>query len=438
MNLMDDFRCHESGVYVSDGHFPLQPRGHISLCVGLCILLLTGCDRGTPTETELDPVIDLITVVSGDSQFGRTGEVLADPVVVRVADRGGDPIATAAVVFAITNGGGALSRDSVETDRDGLAWTDWTLGRGPEHAIEVRPVDVWSRADPVVFTATNELTLEIEVVSGADQVALRGEILPEPVTVRLESCYGDTMAGIDVGFEVVRGGGSVAEANVTSNDVGMAEVSWSLGKGPDNRVQVTVLDDSFAAIPAVVQARTQLELVLAWISDVAFYDHNGARVDHDNRVLESDHFLIFSDADSDSAKTNMAKHTERYLAELLQDFEIPAVVDIGIVPADRTTKITVYSMREPREHGQVAFPYGFFHAGFDSDPYLHWGIHNERFFNSIKHETTHVLNFLVTGNRLNGQHWWFTEGIAEYASGGGEPQPHRDTEVPSRPSYPGC
>jgi hypothetical protein len=86
-------------------------------------------------------------------------------------------------------------------------------------------------------------------------------------------------------------------------------------------------------------------------------------------------------------------------------------------------------MREFLEEGQIAFPVGFFHAGFESEAYLNWGIHNQRFFNSIKHETTHVLNYLVTENHLNGQHWWFTEGIAEYASGGGEPRIETWAEV---------
>jgi len=93
---------------------------------------------------------------------------------------------------------------------------------------------------------------------------------------------------------------------------------------------------------------------------------------------------------------NMARYGERYLAELLQDFEVDSAVEIGFEPNDRSTKIKVYSMRD-LSRGQTAFAYGFFHAGFDSSPYLEWGIHNSRFFNSIKHEMVHVVNLLMMG-----------------------------------------
>jgi hypothetical protein len=390
-------------------------RSWLLLGLGLCGPLATSCDRGTPTDLEIDRVIDVIAVVSGDSQFGRTGEALADSIVVQVLDDKGVPIESAGVVFTITSGGGALSNDSVEADSDGLARTSWTLGVGPEHRLKVAAAHARSVADPVTVTATNELALQIAVLSGADQVAYRGEALGEPVVVRLLDCYGEAVPGVVVGFEVIRGGGSVAESPVTSAGLGTAETSWSVGKGPDNQLQVSVLSDSLTATPLVVTARTELELTFGWTADLQFHGGQG----HDNRILESNHFLIFSDADSDSAKMIMARHTERYLAELLQDFEVDTAVAIGIEPSNRMSKITVYSMRD-LSRGQTAFPYGFFHAGFDSAPYLEWGIHNERFFNSIKHETVHVVNLLMNG--IGWQPMWFTEGFAEYASGGGEPK----------------
>ena len=54
--------------------------------------------------------------ISGDDQSGFTGAALVNPFVVEVRDQFDDPLAGAAVTFAVTAGSGALSATSPARD----------------------------------------------------------------------------------------------------------------------------------------------------------------------------------------------------------------------------------------------------------------------------------------------------------------------------------
>ena len=69
--------------------------------------------------------------VSGDDQDGQTGRELAEPIVVRLRDDEGNGIEGTRVDFAVTAGGGTVSRSSVPTDATGIASVRWTLGVPP-------------------------------------------------------------------------------------------------------------------------------------------------------------------------------------------------------------------------------------------------------------------------------------------------------------------
>ena len=69
-----------------------------------------------------------VEVVSGDGQAGFTGGALAEPVVVRVLGRDGNPFSGATVRFEPGDGHGSATPDSVVSAADGSASTSWTLG----------------------------------------------------------------------------------------------------------------------------------------------------------------------------------------------------------------------------------------------------------------------------------------------------------------------
>lgn len=72
----------------------------------------------------------------------------------------------------------------------------------------------------------------IEAVSGDDQQGLVGETLTDPVVVRLVASDGFPVAGRQVTFQVLSGGGSVTSATELSSVEGTAQTWWTLGDSP--------------------------------------------------------------------------------------------------------------------------------------------------------------------------------------------------------------
>ena len=91
--------------------------------------------------------------VSGDGQSALVGTSVPEPLVVRVKDGSGNPVADLAVTWVMGNGGGSLAPETSLTDAQGRASTRWTLGAtpGPNTATAVL-----SGVGTVGFTATGE------------------------------------------------------------------------------------------------------------------------------------------------------------------------------------------------------------------------------------------------------------------------------------------
>jgi Big-like domain-containing protein len=87
-------------------------------------------------------------------QSGRRGQPVAEPLVVAVVDRYGNPVPGVEVKWKVENGNGELSpADGTVTDADGQSSVTWTLGNriGVQQATaEVKDVI----GSPVTFTAT--------------------------------------------------------------------------------------------------------------------------------------------------------------------------------------------------------------------------------------------------------------------------------------------
>jgi hypothetical protein len=259
----------------------------------------------------------------------------------------------------------------------------------------------------------------LSVVSGANQPGEAGERLDAPIVVRVAQST-DPVAGASVRIEIILGGGQLSASSIQTDSDGLAEVSWTLGAGPDYLMKVSLADGDYTAEAVHVHAATELNFETQWISHGPFRIEV-ARVEHDGRVLESNNFLTFSDASSDDVKMIYATMAEESFYELKQEFEIASSEELGIRSTDKYSKITIYCNRY-LDHRQLAFPNGFFLYGPDSPVYLAWPEYiRERFRNEVKHETMHVLQWLLGLYGEAGAKWpevWFTEGIAEYISGG--------------------
>lgn len=82
-------------------------------------------------ESGTEPREGMVAVVepfAGANQWARVGEPLREPVVVRLLDAGGSPVAGASVTFVPAEGHGATDPWAARSDSTGLASTRWTLG----------------------------------------------------------------------------------------------------------------------------------------------------------------------------------------------------------------------------------------------------------------------------------------------------------------------
>ncbi|MCK5737781.1 hypothetical protein KAH55_01315, partial [bacterium] len=123
-------------------------------------LVLHG-DRNNDVEsfsiTTVPPVPTTLQLISGDNQTADPNTQLADPLVVKVLDDGGDPVVGHSVAFAITSGGGSLqSPATITTASDGTASIYLTLGASgtTEVTASASQSSVPLSGSPVTFTAS--------------------------------------------------------------------------------------------------------------------------------------------------------------------------------------------------------------------------------------------------------------------------------------------
>lgn len=205
------------------------------------VLLVTAACGGDDLGLPSGPGSERLERVSGDQQVGRPGERLGTMLVVRLVDREGSGIAERAVTWIVSAGGGRVEPVADSTDRDGYARAEWSLGpNAGTNTVEA----VVSNVGLVTFTATasegEPAGLAIEPIEGDEQVAPVGLPVPIRPAVRVTR-DGDPVPGVEVGFEVTAGGGSVEGAVQVTNDDGIARVRrWVLGAEPGpNRLEAS-------------------------------------------------------------------------------------------------------------------------------------------------------------------------------------------------------
>jgi hypothetical protein len=148
-----------------------------------------------------------VVQVSGDNQAApRTGTLLA-PLVVRVEDALGNPIAGEAVAFATTQG--SLLPSAAVTDAAGVATSQWTLGDALGAQMATASVGT---LPPLAFAATaTETPASIVILRGDGQTGTVGQPLTDAPAVQALDGLGNPVASLDVQFAAP---GSVLESAV--------------------------------------------------------------------------------------------------------------------------------------------------------------------------------------------------------------------------------
>jgi hypothetical protein len=272
----------------------------------------------------------------------------------------------------------------------------------------------------------------ITILSGNFQQGNNGEPLNEPIVVLITDSQQTPRSGFPIIFEIICGGGRLSITSTNTDSSGHAEVNWVLGNESDHILKVKSPDRQYAVEAKYIYANTYFVLQNQWISGIPFRIESET-ISHDDRILESNNFLTFSDASSDDAKVIYSKMAEEAFYEIKQAFGIGSSEELGIFSNDSHTKITIFSDKL-LNHDQMSFPLGFLLYGLDSPFFSEWfdgdaARLREWFRIEVKHETTHVMHWLFGLDWNPGLSWlwrwgrtwpefWFSEGIAEYVSGG--------------------
>lgn len=175
------------------------------------------------------PVPASLAVVSGADQEGAVTDSLAAPLSVRVVDSNDRPVPSTLVRWAVTAGGGDLSRDSVPSDAAGLSQVRWVLG---DEAGEQTVTASVAGVPTVTFRATARPGPAARLTAQAppQQSAEVGTDVPQAPAVMAVDAFGNAVADVSVSFAVTEGDGSVESTSVATGTDGVAQAgSWTLG-----------------------------------------------------------------------------------------------------------------------------------------------------------------------------------------------------------------
>lgn len=176
------------------------------------------------------PAASLVAVGS-TSRTGLPSLPLADSVAVFVRDAYGNPVAGQSVTWTVRQGGGSVSPTTSTTGANGVARAQWTLG--PQFTGSGVLEAAAGPSLMTQFTANVQLPADAVVVkvSGDAQTGAAGQVLPQPLVVRVQRANGTPLAGIPVTFSLPAGSGSVNPSTAVSGADGTVSVNWTLGVG---------------------------------------------------------------------------------------------------------------------------------------------------------------------------------------------------------------
>ena len=169
-----------------------------------------------------------VDVVPGAALSGAAGQVLPDPIEVRVFGSDNQTLPGVTVTFSAANGG-SVDPATATTDENGLAGTRWTLGQtAGQHVLTVTASGGVSAT--ITATATAGPPATVTAVAGNNQTAAAGATVPIAPSIRVVDGFGNLVSGAAVTFTVLSGGGQVTNGLTATNSQGIATVgSWRLG-----------------------------------------------------------------------------------------------------------------------------------------------------------------------------------------------------------------
>jgi alpha-tubulin suppressor-like RCC1 family protein/serine/threonine protein kinase len=281
-------RAIDDGPTVLVKRFPWLPLGRtIAIAATLPLILVSaglvllvnerdgndGSVRGTtPAAGNAEPVAHapvqsvsapdlrprLARVVQGDRQSGGlAGDTLREPLVLRVENEAGHPVAGVTVRFEITSGEGEVDPEDAVTDTAGAVRARWLLRTPGAHVLAAR---VPGLTDATTFhaEALPRPPARIVALSPVEFTATSGTSPESSLIVKVTDDRGDPVEGARVQFTVQNGQGRASLATSLTIQDGTAHAEWQPVAG--NQVVATVAGLSVKGVVFRASSPTRLPI----------------------------------------------------------------------------------------------------------------------------------------------------------------------------------
>jgi hypothetical protein len=157
-----------------------------------------------------------IVAQAGNGQTANAGTIAPIAPTVVALDGDGQPLANVEIAFVVENGGGTVNGRTQRTDAQGIAKVGgWILGPTPgENTLKATAAGGFS----TTFTAHGipGTPANLVAASPTSSSGIVGNFMATVPTVRVTDADGHAVAGTQVTFDVVSGGGVIASPAVQS------------------------------------------------------------------------------------------------------------------------------------------------------------------------------------------------------------------------------
>ncbi len=155
------------------------------------------------SATALPDAPDALQKIAGDNQTDVPNATLPQLIVVRVVDQFDNPISGENVTFTVTAGGGTVNSSSVQTDANGDAAVEWTLGSEGNNSLTASANNIADVTFDATATAvTGDFDIDVRFLStptasqqaAFDNAAARweslitGDVVDVPLTTSAGAC----------------------------------------------------------------------------------------------------------------------------------------------------------------------------------------------------------------------------------------------------------
>lgn len=263
-----------NGIPAQVSNRSFEARG-VLLTPGVNVISAVAKDRaGHTAETKISVTVSDATyqgklvAVSGDGQSAAVNTQLAEPVVVKIVDANGMPIAGRAITFTVIRTDGVIRaypdegrQLTLASGADGTASVLWQIGSRSGVANNQLNVSAVGVTGDLIFTASGTVAPAAAITTatgdtqGGQLHGITGAALPYPLVATVFDAKGNPVAGVPVTFTVQKGGGTIEgtlSVTKSTNSDGRVALVPVLGSevGTNNNV-ITASFPNMKCAPAV-------------------------------------------------------------------------------------------------------------------------------------------------------------------------------------------